>query len=763
MQGTLLDGRYKIIRVLGAGGFGQTYLAEDIQRPEISPCVIKQFKPASQDAKFLKIARRLFDTEVETLERLGQHDQIPSFYGSFEEDQEFYLVQEFVDGQALSDELAQCHHMTEPQVITLLRDILPILEFVHERRVIHRDIKPENLIRRYSDHKFVLIDFGAVKEIRTQVLNSDGQTQLTVGIGTEGYTPSEQLAGKPRYCSDIYALGITAIQSLTGYQPYQLREDLDTGELLWREYTATSVGLSLILDGMIRFHFSNRYQSATEVLKALDMLATLPTDMTDIPEQDLYDSLGYRTLRPASSQLHADIGWKHKLLRNAKAVAIATVAVFSATIGVRYLGWFQRFELVAYDRMVQLSPDRGADPQLLIVGIDENTLTALQRGTPSDESVAQVIRNLQENEASLISVVLYRNIGEGEGREQLLQEMQASNVIAMMNLGTSDSGEALIPPPPNIPSERVGFNDFPIDADGTVRRSVLIGTTAEGGAFHSLAFQSAVTYLEKNNIALINNPDDREQIQLGETPIPRLDSNAGGYNREDVGGYQILLDYRSAEQAAPVVPFLEVLNGTVDPELVRDRIVLIGTTAESSRDFFPTPYSAGRSTDYEMAGVEVHAQMLSQILSIGMGDRALIWYWPEWGELLWILGWTVTGGVIAIFLRHPVLLGIGTMSLVLVISGAAFFIFSHQGWIPVVTPAIAAVTAGGAVVAYQAYTAQKDHDAVTSFLRQNRTETSVMFKPLSPDPAPGSAPNKQSAPKANQSARPNGDEPPAKS
>ncbi|MGB3491087.1 MAG: CHASE2 domain-containing protein [Elainellaceae cyanobacterium] len=763
MQGTLLDGRYKIIRVLGAGGFGQTYLAEDIQRPEISPCVIKQFKPASQDAKFLKIARRLFDTEVETLERLGQHDQIPSFYGSFEEDQEFYLVQEFVDGLALSDELDRIHHMTEPQVVDLLRDILPILEFVHEKRVIHRDIKPENLIRRYSDRKFVLIDFGAVKEIRTQVLNSDGQTQLTVGIGTEGYTPSEQLAGKPRYCSDIYALGIMAIQALTGYQPYQLREDLDTGELLWREYTATSVGLALILDGMIRFHFSNRYQSAIEVLKALDMLATLPTDMTDIPEQDLYDSLGYRTSRPPSNQLHAEVSWKQKLLRNAKAVAIATVAVFSSTVVAQYLGWFQRFELVAYDRMVQLSPDRGVDSRLLIVGIDEDTLTALQRGTPSDESVAQVIGKLQELDARLISMVLYRNIGEGEGREQLLQELNASNVIAMMNLGTSDSGEALIPPPPGLPSERVGFNDFPIDADGKVRRSVLIGTTAAGESFHSLAFQSAVTYLAAENIDLINTPGDRNQIQLGETPIPRLDSNAGGYSREDVGGYQIMLDYRSAEQPAPVVSFAEVLNGTVDPELVRDRIVLIGTIAESSRDFFPTPYSAGRSTDYEMSGVEVHAQMLSQILSLGMGDRALRWYWPEWGEMLWILGWTVAGGVTAIFLRHPVLLGIGTMSLVLVISGSAFFIFSHQGWIPVVMPAIAAVATGGAVVAYRAYTTQKDNDAVTRFLRQNRAETSVAFRPLSHELDPDLAPNKQSAPKANQAARPNGDEPPAKS
>lgn len=753
MQGTLLNGRYKIIRILGAGGFGQTYLAEDLRRPEISPCVIKQFKPASQDAKFLKIARRLFDTEVETLERLGQHEQIPSFYGSFEEDQEFYLVQEFIEGQSLSDEIAEHHHLSEPQVIRMLRDVLPILEFVHDKHVIHRDIKPENLIRRRRDNKFVLIDFGAVKEIRTQILDNDGQTRLTVGIGTEGYTPSEQLGGKPRYCSDIYALGITAIQALTGLQPYQLQEDLTTGELIWREHASTSIGLSLILDRMIRFHFGNRYQSATDVIKALDMLAALPTDLTDIPEQDLRESLGYSADQPLVTQTNAAANRRRKLLRNIKAVAIATLAVAGAALGTRYLGWFQRFELVAYDRMVQLSGDRGPDSRLLLVGITEDTLRQLQRSTPDDGSVAQVINTLQRYDPRVISLVLYRDIGEGAGRENLLQELDADNVIAMMNLGTDDSGEAMIPPPPGMPLEQVGFNDFPIDADGTVRRSVLIGTTKDGEAFHSLAFQSAVHYLDAENIQIQNNPNDPDQIQLGDVPLPRLDPHAGGYVNEDVGGYQIMLDYRSADRVAPMVSFMDVLEGNLDPDLVRDRVVLIGTTAESSRDFFPTPYSAGRSSDYEMSGVEVHAQMLSQIVSVGMGDRPLIWYWPEWGEMLWILGWSAAGSIVAVVLRHPILLGIGSMTLVLIISGIALFAFSQQGWIPVVTPSIATVVAGGVVVAYRAYTTQRDHEAVTNFLRHNRAETSMMFHPFPPESASPAPFNKNSAPKANQSAR----------
>lgn len=724
MQGTLLNGRYKIIRVLGAGGFGQTYLAEDIQRPEISPCVIKQFKPASRDDNFLKIARRLFQTEVEILERLGQHDQIPSFYGSFEENREFYLVQEFIDGTALADELDQTRQLTETQVINLLKDLLHVLEFVHGKHVIHRDIKPENLIRRHRDGKYVLIDFGAVKEIRTQIVDETGQTRLTVGIGTEGYTPSEQLSGKPRYCSDIYALGITAIQALTGLQPYQLREDIDTGDLIWRDQAHVSLGLALILERMVRFHFNNRYQTATDVLKSLDQLASLPTNLTSIPESELFETLGIESATDGHRSSDPMTVWKTTVAQSLRMVAIATLAVSGLILSIRQLGWLQRFELVAYDRMVQLAPDRGPDPRLLLVGITEENLRQLQRATPSDAAVAQVIQTLQQHDPRAIGLNLYRDIGEGDGRDALLQALEAPNVVAIMNLGSSDDN--FIPAPPGVPNERVGFNDFPIDGDGTVRRSLLIGTVENAGAFNSFALQIALRYLAEEGIEIQNNPDNIEEIQLGDVPLPRLTEHAGGYQNEDAGGYQIMLDYRSADNFAPQMSFVDVLNGDVDPEQIRDKVILIGTVAESSRDFFPTPYSAGRDANYEMPGVAVHTQMVSQLLSVGLGERSLIRYLPGWGEMLWIIGWSAVGGVMAIFLRHPIALGIGSMVLVLMISGVAFFSFSRQVWIPAVPPAIAAIVTGGAVVAYRAYTTQRDHEAVTSFLRHNQGETLMM-------------------------------------
>ncbi|NEP54720.1 MAG: protein kinase, partial [Moorea sp. SIO3C2] len=169
MQGTLLNQRYRIIKILGAGGFGQTYLANDLRFPDSLPCVVKQFKPASTDKSFLEVARRLFDTEAKILERLGQHELIPTFIDSFEENKEFYLVQEFIDGTALSDTFLDGVQFTEPEAIEFLKDVLSVLDFVHRNGVIHRDVKPENIIQRHSDGRYVLIDFGAVKEKQYQL------------------------------------------------------------------------------------------------------------------------------------------------------------------------------------------------------------------------------------------------------------------------------------------------------------------------------------------------------------------------------------------------------------------------------------------------------------------------------------------------------------------------------------------------------------------------------------------------------------------
>jgi serine/threonine protein kinase, bacterial len=269
--GQLLDSRYRVVSLLAAGGFGQTYIAEDTRRPGNPKCVVKHLKPASSDLRFLDHARRLFATEAETLEKLGHHEQIPRLLAYFEENEEFFLVQELVDGHPLISELHPGKQWAENQIYPLLWEVLNVLVFVHGNNVIHRDIKPENLLRRHSDRRFVLVDFGTVKQVRTYTA-FQGQATATISVGTPGYMPTEQSHGRPRQNSDIYALGMTGIQAVTGLMPMQLPEDVETGELLWQDQAQISSELSNILAQMTRYHFKDRYQSATEVLQDLEGL-----------------------------------------------------------------------------------------------------------------------------------------------------------------------------------------------------------------------------------------------------------------------------------------------------------------------------------------------------------------------------------------------------------------------------------------------------------------------------------------------------------
>lgn len=282
----VLDGRYKLIKALGSGGFGRTYVARDMRRPGTPTCVVKHLQPASTDPNFVREARRLFNTEAETLEKLGNHDQIPQLLAYFEEEQQFYLVQEYIEGRSLHDEIVSKgsgneQRLSEVEVIAMLRDVLNILDFVHSEGVIHRDLKPDNIIRRAKDGKLVLIDFGAVKAIQ-ESNPEQGESRFTVTIGTPGYMPSEQSMGKPNFTSDIYGLGMIAITALTGLEPTDIPTDPLTGELIWRDRAKVtnlngtlcseikiSNGLALVLTRMVRYQYAQRYQSAKEVMQAL--------------------------------------------------------------------------------------------------------------------------------------------------------------------------------------------------------------------------------------------------------------------------------------------------------------------------------------------------------------------------------------------------------------------------------------------------------------------------------------------------------------
>lgn len=275
MIGTTLRQRYQITQRLGAGGFGETYLAEDLGIP-VTPKpkrVVKHLKPQQQHPAI----KRLFEQEGAILYKLGQHDQIPQLFEYFEDNGQFFLIQEYIEGQDLEGEIQQSQQIwTEAQVIQFLQEMLEILSFVHRHNIIHRDIKPANIMRRQQDGKLVLIDFGIVKELSTTRINSQGQTTTSIAIGTSGYMASEQAYGRPRLSSDIYALGQTAIELLTGVNPYFLPDD-NQGEVVWQDKAKVSDKLANFLTTMVRYHFKERYVNATEALQIFTNIFSLST------------------------------------------------------------------------------------------------------------------------------------------------------------------------------------------------------------------------------------------------------------------------------------------------------------------------------------------------------------------------------------------------------------------------------------------------------------------------------------------------------
>ncbi len=269
----LLKERYRAIKPIGQGGFGRTFLAVDEDKPSKPRCVIKQFYPQAQGTDTVQKAAELFTQEAVQLDELGQHPQIPELLAYFTQDDRQYLVQEFIDGYNLAQELTQKGAFNETQIRQLLTDLLNILQFCHARQVIHRDIKPENIILRSSDKKLVLVDFGASKAFNSNAVNQTGTS-----IGSPEYVAPEQMRGRAIFASDIYSLGATCIRLLTERSPFD-SYDIHNDTWMWQQYIKTPVSnqLSRILNKMLETIPMRRYQTADEVIKDLNQNSPVAT------------------------------------------------------------------------------------------------------------------------------------------------------------------------------------------------------------------------------------------------------------------------------------------------------------------------------------------------------------------------------------------------------------------------------------------------------------------------------------------------------
>jgi serine/threonine protein kinase, bacterial len=275
----LLNNRYRILHTLGSGGFGETFVAEDTQMPSGRCCVVKKLRPVSNDPRIYQLVKERFQREAAILENLGnQSNKIPKLYAYFEESSDFYLVQELIDGETLAITQQKKGILSESYVKNFLANFLPILDYIHNKQIIHRDIKPDNIIIRQYDDEPVLIDFGAVKESMGTQTTSLGNKTSSIVIGTPGFMPSEQAAGRPVYNSDLYATGLTAVYLLTGKLPQDIETDYHTGQFMWRPYAPeVSPALAHILDKAIQSHVRERYSTAKEMLQALQETMTTYT------------------------------------------------------------------------------------------------------------------------------------------------------------------------------------------------------------------------------------------------------------------------------------------------------------------------------------------------------------------------------------------------------------------------------------------------------------------------------------------------------
>lgn len=272
MTPTLLNNRYRILQTLGAGGFGNTFLAEDTYMPSGRKCVIKQLKPMTHDPQTYQQVKERFQREAAVLEELGESNhQIPRLFAYFSESGQFYLVQEWIEGDTLTQIVDREGRLNDGQVKAILLSLLPVLDYVHSCHIVHRDLKPDNVIVRRRDGLPVLIDFGAVKEAIKTVVHSQANTTPSIVIGTPGFMAAEQAAGRPRYASDLYSLGLIAVFLLTGKLPQILETDTRTGEILWRRDAPNCHShLATVIDQAIRFHPRDRFADAKEMLDALN-------------------------------------------------------------------------------------------------------------------------------------------------------------------------------------------------------------------------------------------------------------------------------------------------------------------------------------------------------------------------------------------------------------------------------------------------------------------------------------------------------------
>jgi CHASE2 domain-containing sensor protein len=444
--------------------------------------------------------------------------------------------------------------------------------------------------------------------------------------------------------------------------------------------------------------------------------------------QGLEDKYSYATWLPVICQNPAEIPptWQDLcgaeflqkssdraiLKKPIQTVLMASVAVTALVMGGRSLGMLQGWELQAFDQLMRSRPQEPPDRRLLIVAVTEEDFQLPEQnpriGSISDLALARLLEKLAQFKPRAIGLDIYRDYPAKSGTNLAARMRRDNNFFAICKASDRAANHPGIAPPANVPLQRLGFSDVVADPDGILRRHLLAMEPESSSPCttpYALSAQLVFHYLEKEGISAQYNR--KGDLQIGNVAFKRLRGRMGGYQNVDTWGYQILLNYRSyhSPQAfAPIVTLADVLNGKIKPDNVRDRIVLIGVTAQSANDYSLTPFSTGKGFYQSIPGVVIQAQMVSQLLSAVKDRRPLLSVWPVWGEIVWIWGWSVLGGFL-------VWRGRSSQLYLLLLQGSAlgilfvlcYILFLQSKWVPLVPSALALVLTAVSVAVYIKY------------------------------------------------------------
>ncbi|BAY65786.1 putative Chase2 sensor protein [Calothrix brevissima NIES-22] len=406
------------------------------------------------------------------------------------------------------------------------------------------------------------------------------------------------------------------------------------------------------------------------------------------------------TLKPGDKPLQT-LSSKRQL----QTVLILPVIVTALLLGVRHLGLLQGAELKAFDRIMRLRPQEPIDSRLLVIAIAENDFKLPEqqdrKGSLSDRALALLVEKLEKLQPRAIGLDIYRDFPVNSQQAPLGDWMRRSDkFFTICRASEPEINEPGIAAAPEIPVERQGFSDFTQDTDSILRRQLIAiapNTSSPCTTPYSISMQLVFRYLKAEGISAQYTKN--QELQIGKVIFKRLRSRMGGYQQLDDQGYQILLNYRSSGsplKAIEQITLKDALQGAIAPDKVKNRIIIIGVTAQSAGDYFPTPYTTQQKQ--EIPGVIIHAQMASQILSAVLDGRSLLGVWPIWGEVVWIFFWSIFGAIISLRIRNYLVLGLVGVAVIVVISATSMILLLKGIWIPLIPAAINLVFTGTSVL-----------------------------------------------------------------